>query len=93
MVQANIQVHKALANTYDAEQPHYRPENKVAVSSRLARLASMAGIQTLIDFGCGTGFIIHLAVIMHQTATAAQEIEAYQISFAIVAAFVQISTN
>ena len=62
VAQANMQVHKILANTYDEEQPHYRSENKVAVTSRLARLATEAGDQTLVDFGCGTGFIIQLAV-------------------------------
>jgi ubiquinone/menaquinone biosynthesis C-methylase UbiE len=61
VLKANITMHTALANTYDAEQPHYRSENKAAVSAVLDRLARAAGNQILVDFGCGTGFIISLA--------------------------------
>lgn len=62
VLKANIDFHTALADTYSTEQPHFRPENKVLVSKQLARLADLAGSQLLIDFGCGTGFIIDLAV-------------------------------
>jgi ubiquinone/menaquinone biosynthesis C-methylase UbiE len=61
VLRANIDFHTALADTYDREQPHCRPENKALVSAHLARLADRAGSQVLIDFGCGTGFVIHLA--------------------------------
>ena len=62
VLRANIDLHTALADAYDTEQPHYRPENKTLVSAHLARLADRAGSQLLIDFGCGTGFVIHLAI-------------------------------
>ena len=62
VLRANIDFHTALADTYDMEQPHYCPENKALVSADLARLADRAGSQLLIDFGCGTGFVIHLAI-------------------------------
>lgn len=62
VLEANIKFHSALANSYNTEQPHFRQENKTSVSKHLARLAGLAGSELLIDFGCGTGFIIDLAV-------------------------------
>ncbi|MCD6578927.1 class I SAM-dependent methyltransferase [bacterium] len=62
VLRANIDLHSVLANTYDTEQPHYRPENRALVSAKLAELADSAGNDLLIDFGCGTGFVIQLAV-------------------------------
>lgn len=62
VVDANVAFHTALAETYDNEQPHFRPENKAMVSVRLAKLAKLAGNEVLIDFGCGTGFVIGLAL-------------------------------
>lgn len=61
VLQANIDFHTVLADTYNTEQPHFREENKVLVSNQLARLAGLAGSELLIDLGCGTGFIIELA--------------------------------
>lgn len=67
VLKANIDFHAVLADTYEAEQPHYRPENKALVSAHLASLADSAGSDVLIDFGCGSGFIIDLAVPYFQT--------------------------
>jgi len=61
VVRANIALHTALSETYDRDQPHYRPENRASVSRRLARLAGAAGSDRLVDFGCGSGFVIGLA--------------------------------
>lgn len=58
---ANIAVHTALAKHYNSDEPHFRPENQAKVKGRLKELAAIAGSSRLLDVGCGTGFIIHLA--------------------------------
>lgn len=58
---ANINFHSALAAGYDNHQPHFRPENVARVESILMRLAEETGGGSLIDFGCGTGFVINIA--------------------------------
>jgi len=62
VLEANIVLHSALADTYDHDQPHYRPENKALVSRRLAHYAERIGNRVLVDLGCGTGFVIQLAI-------------------------------
>jgi len=61
-MKANIAVHSALADRYNELEPQFRPENQEKVSARLARLRAAAPGGKLLDIGCGTGFIIHLAV-------------------------------
>jgi ubiquinone/menaquinone biosynthesis C-methylase UbiE len=61
VLKANITYHSALAETYDAKQPHYRPENVIRVEGILAHMAAKTGGGSLIDLGCGTGFIINIA--------------------------------
>lgn len=58
---ANIAYHTALANRYNETQPHYRLENLARTEAILACLASKTGGQSLLDLGCGTGFILNLA--------------------------------
>lgn len=58
---ANIKYHSALAKTYDAKQPHFLPENQARIDGILARLAAKTGGESLLDLGCGTGFIINIA--------------------------------
>ena len=58
---ANIDYHTALAETYDATQPHYKPENVTRVDRILANLAEQTGGGSLLDLGCGTGFLINIA--------------------------------
>lgn len=58
---ANIAVHTALSKSYNTDEPHFRPENQAKVKGRLKAVAERTGGGRLLDVGCGTGFIIHLA--------------------------------
>ncbi len=58
IVQANIQVHTIMADSYHQE-PHFRPENRQKVRAILEQLGGKN--KKLLDLGCGTGFIIDLA--------------------------------
>lgn len=63
-IKANIYVHSFLANAGEYNKsPHFRPENQGKVREILLRLTeNMRGQANtkVIDFGCGTGFMIHL---------------------------------
>jgi ubiquinone/menaquinone biosynthesis C-methylase UbiE len=59
---ANIEVHTRMAERYETNEPHFRPENKEKVKGRLKVLRARTPGGRLLDIGCGTGFIIHLAV-------------------------------
>lgn len=61
VLDANISFHTALAEDYDRNQPHFRPENVARVTEILERLAEETGGGSLIDLGCGTGFVINIA--------------------------------
>lgn len=61
-IEANIYVHAFLANAGEYNKsPHFRPENQEKVRKIILRLTSLlAEKEKVIDFGCGTGFMIHL---------------------------------
>lgn len=61
-IQANIYVHSLLANAGEYNKsPHFRPENQRKVRDILLKLSAECSERNkAIDFGCGTGFIIHL---------------------------------
>jgi ubiquinone/menaquinone biosynthesis C-methylase UbiE len=61
---ANILVHTRMADRYDLDEPHFRAENQEKVRGRLKALRARVPGGKLVDIGCGTGFIIHLAVDM-----------------------------
>lgn len=58
---ANVVVHSAMAATYNEREPHFRPENQLQVQAVLQGISDATGRGRLLDLGCGTGFIIHLA--------------------------------
>jgi ubiquinone/menaquinone biosynthesis C-methylase UbiE len=61
-LKANIYVHSFLANSGEYNKsPHFRPENQDKVRKILLRLTSQClEKKKVIDFGCGTGFLINL---------------------------------
>lgn len=64
-IAANIYVHSFLARTGEYQRsPHFRAENQERIRGILASLRariSSAGKTRMLDFGCGTGFVIALA--------------------------------
>jgi ubiquinone/menaquinone biosynthesis C-methylase UbiE len=62
VLRANVVLHTRLASVYRETEPHYRPENLARVAGILGELGSASGGRgTLLDLGCGMGFIIDLA--------------------------------
>lgn len=62
VVRSNIEVHTRMAEAYDREEPHFRPENRAKVQGNLLRISERVGTRRMLDVGCGTGFVISLLV-------------------------------
>jgi ubiquinone/menaquinone biosynthesis C-methylase UbiE len=60
IVRDNIAVHSSMAESYERDEPHYRPENKAKVRANLLRVTERVGTGRLLDVGCGAGFVIGL---------------------------------
>ena len=60
IIAANVEVHTRMADSYNGNEPHYRPENRAKVRGRLEAMCRY-GNRRLLDLGCGTGFVIDLA--------------------------------
>ena len=61
MIRANQELHSVLAGSYDASEPHFRPENVAHVEGRLKELFAATSARRMLDLGCGTGFLINIA--------------------------------
>lgn len=61
VLNANVQLHTTLADTYKQVEPHYRPENIERVRHNLLQLKKETEGEKLLDVGCGSGFIIDIA--------------------------------
>ncbi len=61
VIEANIAVHSKLAAHYQECEPHFRPENVARIERRVAALAQETRAESLLDLGCGTGFMIKIA--------------------------------
>jgi ubiquinone/menaquinone biosynthesis C-methylase UbiE len=60
---ANVEYHEALAESYDATQPHFLPENVARVNDILSELRARFAAEdaVLVDLGTGTGFVLNVA--------------------------------
>jgi len=61
VIDANVAVHSRLAAHYESCEPHFRPENVAKVEQRIAALAGQTKASSLLDLGCGTGFVVNIA--------------------------------
>jgi SAM-dependent methyltransferase len=61
VIDANIAVHSKMAASYPETEPHFRPENVRIVDGHVARLVAETKARSLLDLGCGTGFMIGIA--------------------------------
>jgi ubiquinone/menaquinone biosynthesis C-methylase UbiE len=59
-IEANIQVHSAMADKYNEVEPHFRSESVERVKSILDDINKNHNISKALDLGCGTGFMINL---------------------------------
>jgi ubiquinone/menaquinone biosynthesis C-methylase UbiE len=64
VIRDNVSVHTRMADTYEQDEPHFRPENRAKVRANLLRIAEGTGTRRFLDIGCGTGFVIGLVADM-----------------------------
>jgi ubiquinone/menaquinone biosynthesis C-methylase UbiE len=61
VIAANIALHSKMSDDYSTCEPHFRPENVTAVEQKLKSVIESVHAKSLLDLGCGTGFIINIA--------------------------------
>ena len=60
VIAANIAVHSKLAAHYETSEPHFRSENVAKVERWITNLVAATQAQSVLDLGCGTGFVIQI---------------------------------
>jgi SAM-dependent methyltransferase len=61
VIDANQRLHTVLASCYNETEPHFRAENVAHVDRLISNIATATSARRLLDFGCGTGFVINIA--------------------------------
>jgi ubiquinone/menaquinone biosynthesis C-methylase UbiE len=61
VIEANVLMHTRAAEKYKEIEPHYSPENIERVRCILKSLKGRTEGNSLLDVGCGTGFVIDIA--------------------------------
>ena len=61
VIAANIAVHSQLASIYATTEPHFREENVAFVDARIKKAVDETKARSMLDLGCGTGFVINIA--------------------------------
>jgi len=59
-IQANIEVHSAMAKNYNEVEPHFRPESISRVKGYINCIHENINFKKVLDLGCGTGFMIDI---------------------------------
>ncbi len=61
VLNANIKLHSKVAHNYNKTEPQFRPENIRIVENNIVFIKDKTNASTLLDLGCGSGFIIDIA--------------------------------
>lgn len=61
VIEANIKLHTQLSEHYNSCEPHFRKESIERIESLLKHAIDKTSANSLLDMGCGTGFIIAMA--------------------------------
>ena len=59
-IEANIAVHSAMADKYNTAEPHFREESVDRVNNIVKNISNKIEIKSVLDLGCGTGFMINI---------------------------------
>lgn len=59
-IEANIEVHSAMADDYNTVEPHFKPESIKRVLDQIEKIYKDTSFKKVLDLGCGTGFMIDI---------------------------------
>jgi ubiquinone/menaquinone biosynthesis C-methylase UbiE len=59
-IEANIEVHSAMADDYNTVEPHFKPESIKRVLDQIEKIYKDTSFEKVLDLGCGTGFMIDI---------------------------------